>query len=86
MPTAADLRARMAAARQRYASKHVADEPLPDPEAIARHVMLPAYLEQRTAPIPDGPTRRERWQREVRDCIANKSGCKPGEKRLAEKV
>lgn len=86
MPSAADLRERMAAARQRYAAKHSADEPLPDPEAIAAHVMLPAYLEARTAPIPDGPTRQDRWRRDVTECMANRSGAKPGEPRLAEKV
>lgn len=72
MPTAAELRERMAADRQRYAAAHKQDEPLDEPETIARHVMLPRYLEERTAPIPDGPTRKERWQRDVAGCIANR--------------
>lgn len=76
----------MAAARQRYAAKHANDEPLPDPEAIAADVMLPAYLETRTALIPDGLTRQERWRSAVAECMANRSGAKPGEPRLAEKV
>ena len=76
----------MAAARQRYAAKHVADEPLDDPEAIAADVLLPAYLEARTAPVPDSPTRQERWRSAVAECMANRSGAKPGEPRLAEKV
>lgn len=67
----ADLHASRAAAKARYLARHSTDEPLADPEEIAVHVALPAYLEARVMLIEETPTRQERWRKTVAACIAN---------------
>ena len=88
MPRLTDLHARRAEARRRYAARHAADESLPDPELVACHVRLPAYLEPdaHLVPIPEPQNAQARTRADVEDCIKNRSGCKPGEARLSERV
>jgi hypothetical protein len=85
MPRLTDLHARRAEARRRYADRHQADEPLADPELVACHVALPAYLEPEAHLVPI-PETVDRTRADVETCIRNRSGCKPGEPRLSERV
>jgi hypothetical protein len=82
MPRLTDLHARRAEARRRYADRHQADEPLADPELVACHVRLPAYMEppSELVPIPDDD------HRGTKRLMRNLSGCVPGEKRLQAEV
>lgn len=85
MPRLTALHTRRAEARRRYAARHVQDEPLPDPELVACHVKLPAYLEPEAHLVPI-PETVDRTRADVEQCIRNRSGCKPGEARLSERV
>lgn len=66
-----DLHTRRAAARARYASNHVDDEPLPDPELVACHVALPAYLEPEAHLVPI-PETVDRTRADVEQCVRNR--------------
>lgn len=70
MPRLTDLHARRAQARIRYAARHAADEPLPDPELVACHVALPAYLEPAAHLVPI-PETVDRTRADVEACIRN---------------
>lgn len=85
MPRLTALHTRRAEARRRYADRHRADAPLPDPELVACHVRLPAYLEPEAHLVPI-PEPVDRARADVEQCIRNRSGCKPGEARLSERV
>ena len=85
MPRVTDIHAAKRAARRRYADRHADDDPMPDPELVACHVALPAYLEPEAHLIPM-PETVDRDRADVEACIRNWSGCKPGEARLSERV
>ena len=61
---------------------HVAIAELDDPEAIGPH-----YDELRNEALEgEVGERREHGRADVEACIKNRSGCKPGEKRLQAEV
>lgn len=66
-----DLHARRAEARLRYATRHKTDEPLPDPELVACHVALPAYLEPAAHLVPI-PETVDRTRADVEACVKNR--------------
>jgi hypothetical protein len=71
MPRLTDLHARRAEARRRYADRHQADDPLPDPELVACHVKLPAYLEPEAHLVPI-PETVDRARADVEACVKNR--------------
>jgi hypothetical protein len=81
MPRLTDIHAAKREARLRYSDRHRTDEPLADPELVACHVKLPAYLEPEAHLVPI-PETVDRARADVESCIRNRSGCKPGEARL----
>lgn len=86
MPRLTALHTRRAEARRRYADRHKADDPLPDPELVACHVALPAYLEPEAHLVPQPVGREEQERTDIEECIRNRSHCRPGEARLSERV
>jgi hypothetical protein len=77
MPRLTALHTRRAEARRRYAARHVQDDPLPDPELVACHVRLPAYLEPEAHLIPI-PEEQDRNKADVEECIRNRDRGGPG--------
>jgi hypothetical protein len=71
VPRLTDLHTRRAEARRRYAARHAADDPLPDPELVACHVALPAYLEPAAHLIPV-PEAQPPTTAQVAYCIRNR--------------
>lgn len=84
--TVSDVYTRRAQARKRYADRHCDDDPLADPELVAMHVALPAYLEPGAHLVPQPMSRAEQERMELANCMRNRSSCRPGEARLSERV